>query len=410
MGYRYNIGKGRVQKTGIIRVTSVPSGADIYLNGTKYGLSQTPARIEKLLPGDYEIKLSKDGFYDWQKKLPVYENGTTFAEKVILWKKSAASVISTTTADSWLVSPDKNIVAITDKLGSVSLLDINSGIFGETSGGSFETITSISSYDDLKLSSFSPSGRYIIAEAVKGGKTAYYLIDTLSKNNKKISSQDFINVKWEASSDNLYALDKTGLWTINLASLKPQISTKGLIASDFYVSNKSLYFIADGVLKRQALGENNSSAVEKLSCADCRIYGIKSNRLIALGAGGDMSIIDLNRQVKTINAKAKNIDWLNPNSMIFSNDYEIFIYEFAKSDPELITRLGSPITSAIWHPNGRHLIFSTDNKIKIIELDNRELRNIIEINDSAASFMTADRAGNNLYFSSASGINKLNLQ
>ncbi len=410
MGYRYNFTKGRVQKTGIIRITSVPNGADIYLNGVKYDLSQTPAKIEKLLPGDYEIKLSKTGYFDWQKKLPVYENGTTFAEKVILWKKSNTASLSTTTADSWLVSPDKNIVAFTNG-NTVSLMNINSGIFGEISGGNIDVIADITVYYGLKLISFSPLGRYLLADAYNGAEHSYSVVDTISKNRKKIPDQDYSVIKWEATTDTLYALNKNGLWSINPSTLKTQLANSNFIAADFYLSNKDLYFIAGGILKKQTLNNRQASDIEKFNCPNCRIREIRNNKLLAVNDTGDLAIIDLNRQIPTVKAKANGFDWLNDHSLIYYNDYEIYINEFTSGGPELITRLGSPIISAIWHTDGRHLLFSSGNKINIIELDNRELRNIITIATTAGNFLTVDRSGNNIYYSlDKSGIFKLNIQ
>jgi len=411
MGYRYNLEKGRVQKTGIIRVTSEPRGADIYLNGVKYEQGQTPARVEKLLPGDYEIKLTKEGYYDWRKKLPVYENGTTFAEKIILWKKAEAKNLSTTTADSWLVSPDKNIIALAGSKGNISLIDINSGIFGEISGGNFETITEIAGQDSIELSSFSPSGRYLAAQAEKNGRISYYLIDTLTKTGKKIAGQEYQMIKWDNSADILYGYSQSGLWNINVSNLKAQSADKGFEADDFYASGKTIYSIRGGMISKQSVGGGERADIEKINCSDCSISEVKIGRLFARNDSGKMFIIDLNRQIRTVEINAKNYSWLNGNSLIIYNDNELYIYETGKNTPELITRLGSEIRFAIWHPNGRDLIFSTEGKIKIIELDNRELRNIIDIADVPASFISSDRAGNNIYFSvDKQGIFKLNIQ
>ncbi|MFA5020616.1 MAG: PEGA domain-containing protein [Patescibacteria group bacterium] len=413
MGYRYNLTKGRVQKTGIIRITSTPRGADIQLNGIKYELSQTPARIEKLLPGDYEIKLSKDGYYDWQKKLPVYENGTTFAEKIILWKKSEPANLSSTTAASWLVSPDKNIVAVSDGRATIELLDINSGILGELSGGNLEIIATIPGSDSLRLLSFSPSGRYLLAQGIANKKNNYYLIDSLAKNYKKFPSQDYLNVRWGDSpwandSDNLYALDQSGLWNIDFTSLQPAKKITAITADDFYIFDKIAYYLNDSTLLEPYSNENRPI---KLDCSACRFKNIENNRAIVTDGAGKILIIDLNRQIKTIELTAKDIDWLNPNSLIAYNDYEIYIYETTKNSPELITRLSSPILSASWHPDGRYLVFSAENKLKIIELDNRERRNTVDIAEAAASFITVDRAGNNLYYAvDKLGIFKLNIQ
>ena len=213
-GYRYNFSKGRVQKTGILRITSVPRGASIYLNGQTQ-TTQTPAKIQYLMPGDYEIKLTKDGYFDWQKKLPITDNNTTFAEKIILWKKATAEKLNaTTSASSWLVSPDNNIIALSQPDGSIGITDINSVLFGELSGGSLEIITKITGYANVKLISYSPTGRYLIAQAGDTDNPTYFLIDTFLKNYNKLAANNYTAVKWDNSSDALYAANKSGLWQI----------------------------------------------------------------------------------------------------------------------------------------------------------------------------------------------------
>src|SRR3989338_2860476 len=43
-GYRYNFKRGKVQKTGILIISSIPKSADIYLNNQLVTQNQTPAR------------------------------------------------------------------------------------------------------------------------------------------------------------------------------------------------------------------------------------------------------------------------------------------------------------------------------------------------------------------------------
>jgi WD40 repeat protein len=416
MGYRYNFTKGRVQKTGILKITSVPKGADIYLNGIKYTISQTPAKIQYLLPGDYEIKLSKTGYSDWQKKLAVYDNGTTFAEKIILWKQSLPILLVTTSPSSWLISPDKNIVAFSDSSGAIGLLDINSGLLGEISGGNLEMIGDIAEKDDLILDFFSPSGRYILGHS-DIPIPVNYLIDTISRTNKKITGKNYSTIKWDNDTDALYGLDKTGLWQIDLNTLKPkQLLVHSTAIDDFLGNSKYFYELKGGDLKRQTRDSQATEEIANVNCPKCSIKIIKGTKVIlADQEKKDIFIIDLNRRLKTIEIKAKNMDWLNSSSLILYNDFEIYIFDFAKDYPELITRLGTPISYAIWHPQGRHIFFSADNKIQAIELDNRELRNIISlVNNTSADFLSIDRAGNNLYyaikFGDSMGIYKLNIQ
>ena len=46
---------------------------------------------------------------------------------------------------------------------------------------------------------------------------------------------------------------------------------------------------------------------------------------------------------------------------------------------ELITRLSQKIGQAIWYETNQHIIFLVNQKIKIIELDSRDKKNIVDI-------------------------------
>ncbi len=419
MGYRYNLTKGRVQKTGILKITSNPKAATIKLNGQRYETSLTPAKIEYLLPGDYEISLSKDGYYDWQKKLAVYENGTTFAEKIMLWKKSNSQSLSTSTVTDWLITPDQNIVVLTDDHNNLSLLDINSGIFGELTGGKIETIGAVKStnaavinYDSLKLDSFSPSGRHLLILASKNQQTNYFVLDTLTKDFKQLSGKNYKSIHWDSNSDNLYALDATTLWQYDLTSLSPKLVLKKSGLDDFYIVNKVLYTISNQLLTQQTLTGEGAKDIKKITCVSCQIKQIKNNKAFIVDPTKNiLTIIDLANQTRAVDLAYKNLQWLNGDSLIIYNDFEIYIFETGKAEPELITRLSTSIRNVIWHPQGRHLIFSTDKQIKLIELDNRELRNIITIAASDATHLVSDRAGQNLFYAVDNfGVFKLNIQ
>lgn len=410
MGYRYNLEKGRVQKTGIIKITSQPRGATIFLNDVEYQKTQTPAKIEYQLPGDYEIKLVKDGYYDWQKKLPVYENITTFAEKVMLWKKSNSIALASSSVVSWLTSPDGNMVIASDSQKNISLLDINSGLIGELTGGKIEVIANLPLYDKINLLEFSPSGRYVLAQTIKKSQIGYLLIDTLNKTTLPILNKKYVSIRWKDTGDELYALDSSILWQLELGPIRAS-QVRKLSASDFYINGKTIYYIKDKVLIQENLSGENSKEVKRVTCQACLIKSIKSDRaLIADSTRNTIAIIDISGKIKSAEITADKLSWLDGDTVLLYNNFEIYIYDFTKPDPELITRLGAPITSAIWHPQARHLIFSTEGKTKLIELDNREIRNIITIADVPATNISSDRSGKNLFFSSTDKIYRLNLQ
>ncbi len=78
-----------MQPTGIISVTSDPSGAEVSVDGELE--DTTPASVRFVPTGDYTIQLHKNGYWDWQKRLPVVAGHVTYTnpnpEKQILLKR-----------------------------------------------------------------------------------------------------------------------------------------------------------------------------------------------------------------------------------------------------------------------------------------------------------------------------------
>lgn len=63
------------ESPGSIRVTSNPSGAKCYLDGTYKG--KTPLTIRDVSAGEHFIRLTKSGYQDWSKTVRVTSNQTT---------------------------------------------------------------------------------------------------------------------------------------------------------------------------------------------------------------------------------------------------------------------------------------------------------------------------------------------
>lgn len=392
-GYRYNFKRGKVQKTGIFIVSSIPKKADIYLNGKIVVGDQTPSRIEKLLPADYEIKLAKDGYHDWTKKLQISENSTTFAEDVILWKNNLPIQISEYQIVDWLTSPDnKRTVFITNNRKIVSL-DLNNQ--------ESHNLYQVGQYANPQILEWSNTDKKVLIKT----SNKYLIIDTERYYIKpiEISDSNYKSVKWDLNNDNfLYALNTGGIWKIDLFTGSKKIIFDKEV-SDFIINNNILYYFYKDIVYKQKLYENkNPEIIDGIKCQNCHFINYDFSKLILMDkTTQELFILDPELKNKTIKKEAKNISWLSKNTFLFYNNWEIWIYELDKKEPELITRIGAGITEALWHPEGRHIIFTSEDKIKIIELDNRELRNMIELfSGKQINHLTMDAGGKNIYFSS----------
>ncbi|HRS23258.1 MAG TPA: PEGA domain-containing protein, partial [Candidatus Woesebacteria bacterium] len=66
-GYRISLEQGiNLKATGILSVTSKPKAASVYINNH---LVTATDNIVNLPPGDYDVKIVKDGYTPWQKRI-----------------------------------------------------------------------------------------------------------------------------------------------------------------------------------------------------------------------------------------------------------------------------------------------------------------------------------------------------
>src|SRR5581483_9809693 len=68
--YRFNFNGGKPDflGTGLLVVTSKPDGAQVFVNGH---LTTATDNTINLSPGDYTIRIFKDGYFPWEKKIKI---------------------------------------------------------------------------------------------------------------------------------------------------------------------------------------------------------------------------------------------------------------------------------------------------------------------------------------------------
>jgi hypothetical protein len=82
LGYSFDWQKKKPVLTGGLYLKSIPKKAKVYLNDKPK--KETPAFVKRLLPKDYQVKVTKAGFRPWQKKLKVESKLVTEARNILL--------------------------------------------------------------------------------------------------------------------------------------------------------------------------------------------------------------------------------------------------------------------------------------------------------------------------------------
>lgn len=398
-GYRFNLTwplsfHQLLVKTGILALDTEPHNALITISSeTKINKSLTlfnskkevvtPAKIKNLLPGDYLVSFTLDGYWPYEKKLKVYPEQTTFLENVILFKKSLPlNVYNTAPQDiqyspngryAWL-SNDKVIIdleteqKINEFEQKINWQDnterVSSGakIINLSKGTTEDYSSIIGNISDSQLNN------NLLIYLHKGSVS---ILDTNTKNTFLVKTEGKV-VTYKSLGDSLFLItEKNAQAEIKTFDLK----TNKLISSLKLLNSKDFYFTI-----------NNSQL----------ILSDNEHQIIYLLDGSDSKII------KDVIRGVTSFRWLDSNRLSYATESEIYIYELGQNKTNLITRLSEKITSLAWSDDN-FIIYATPSKIGTINLTHEGNDITVLWQSAQISSLHFDNKKNILYFSAAVG-------
>lgn len=119
-GYRVSPVTGTIAGTGILSVNSLPDQASVYLDGHLTSVTNGP--INSLTPKVYDVKIIKEGYITWEKKIEVKEGLVTEVKATLFRTIPSIYPLTYSGAVKLTVSPDEQkiayIVPISEELGS----------------------------------------------------------------------------------------------------------------------------------------------------------------------------------------------------------------------------------------------------------------------------------------------------
>lgn len=84
-GFRFNLARVRMERTGSLVVETEVRGATVIVNGLYQGT--TPFDISNLPPGMYLVEVNRPGYFSWQRRVAVVGNRTTFIKYLRLFRR-----------------------------------------------------------------------------------------------------------------------------------------------------------------------------------------------------------------------------------------------------------------------------------------------------------------------------------
>lgn len=324
-GYRFGIGGGRpgFSGTGLLVATSNPDGAEVFVNNH---LTTATNNTINLYPGDYEIKISKEGYFPWVKKIKIQKEVVSKAEALLLPTTPQLEAVTSTEVDSLAIDPTLTRIAYTvssqsAKKNGIYVLDMTTKpILTLRSASNQIADDTTEAFSKAKLS-WSPDGQQLLAtvSATPEKTSSTYLLSASGFNqNPQDVTETLMSVKsqWEK--------DKQEKEKAVMNGLKKQLAS--MISDDFkvnawaYDETKILYEASRSadlpvIIKPRLIGTNSTSEDRSIKKGSIYVYDIKEDK------------------------NYKILDSLSPTDLLS------------------------------WYPDSKHLLYVHDKKINIMDYD-----------------------------------------
>lgn len=413
-GYKFNLSwpikfNRLLQKTGMLNVSTLPKNANIFLNDKQQKKSifsilrkdfiTTPTKIKNILPGEYILRLEKENYWPFERKIKIESGQTTFAEDINLFLSDLPLLISSSATKNPIINESGRYLYLSAEGKIINLKDSS----------------------ELSLTTEKNTVGHWIKNSNKlfaNGK----IID--SEKNNEINLAAIIGQKeaiWHYSNlDNLiYYSDR---WSINrLESDNQTIST--LIRGEEYLSfeprDTTIFAIVKNenqiTLKSYLTKTGEKSGQIKLPAIGDYVFKQENIKYLCLYDQKNITLYLINptdMSDYSVIRGIKSWSWINDEELIYNTDWEINIFNITSGRSTLITRVSEAINNIIWHKSGRYFIFSTDTGLSAADL---QTGTTIKIFDSKEiSNPVLDEKNNLLYFyakvGQQAGVYKLLLQ
>jgi hypothetical protein len=429
-GYRYSFKKQKVSLTGTLVLESTPKNATVHLNGTAE-LFHTPARLTNLFPNEYHITVDKDGYFSWQKTLPVTTQTTTFAENIVLFKKSTPDQITDQPFTDVVVAPNHKWaggITFTEEKGS--MVSVFTG----------KTLLPIMSATHMTAMMWSPDSEFLlITEQTDVEKTLH--VFAISTDNARAITLPSLTIstnaiiRWMSTKNNTFSIfDQQQVREVtinpewNVIEAPVTVETTYTFAPtqhilDCFVTNHSVYYIEQSPIDLiLSLRDLNDTAEKKIyPTITLPLHGVYDfkpgiNNHIVLTEVTSNTTYLITNDLSSLPLERHDLigmEMNNEKKLLVFDDSEIAIGDLAQTPIPLstVTRLSEGITYAQWYKDLNYILFVQNNQIQAIELDSRDVRNVTTLTTEPIVAAFANPNGKELYFTSTTkpGIFRLEL-
>lgn len=427
LGWRMDWQEIKIIQPGAFYFKVWPKNCYIYLDeklAKKTDFLFGTAFVDNLPAKNYEVEIKKEGFQIWEKNLEIKERGITSAKNIILFPEKLNLEVVSKSVERFFFSPDKKKIILQESINSNSensdastwvlkLFEIDKNIKSHL----FEEKDITKEEAELIDLQFSPDSKRILLtvkvkeplKTTKSGeknqkesvadKLKYYFADLDKTLPTPSFLTDFSKETKEVyfsqqNPQKLLFLEAGVLAELNLVNYETSPPILENIIT-FSISNGGIYYLdKSGFLFR---ANPSFQQREKLNLSPFPVKTESQYKIFALSSyiflKEDNVLYQFKKEKNGFEKLSEPVKdfGLSPDlkKLVFFSDYEIqvlfleeiFDQPYKKANSQLfLTRFSEKINKVFWLAH-QYLVFNTGNKIKIVELDDRDKINIFNLGE-----------------------------
>lgn len=410
LGYRYSMERGVFIYTGSVTVQSNPQNVNILVDKeiTEANINQLNGsyHIAGLKPGEHTIEISADGYTSWSKRFIVNSGISTEFWNIMLTRKEYAdTTYATEPINKVFPSPKSTLLAYVstaDTGFSVGTLDTETN---ETTPV-FDTKEYTFDRQDKENIEWSINSDYVSIPALKDGQKNYFIVNSETKefvSLHEVSQLDDIRmVRWDSSRNKfVLALSGETLYEIDIDNpadkkiLAQNVQSYDISGNDLYILELSPSSI---VYKTSISDLETRVQVTALSAEDGKdehysIIAYDENRIVLINYNtGKLFIYNKNDaaiHTFSVDSNARGAQFSDDGKkLLYWTDLEMSVYFTREWETQPVRqantsitlgRLSQTISNVHWAKDYEHATYSVGNKIKLIELDTRGEKSIMDV-------------------------------
>ena len=393
MGYRGEL-------VGVAIIDAAPRKAIVEVNGKLYGT--LPRSIPNLLPGRVAVRVTKEGYAPWEKKIEILPGAATELRSIQLLPSNMDRDVLIPQSALFALSPTSRLLASVDAKNNLTIHDD----------------TGVALTSPLPLSgnptaiSWSPNEAHLL---ITHTKQTYEIIQLDRSALQTVSAPAMVggsSVAWDPSTTGRILLidKKRSLIAYDIRTKEIEQVAQNINA--YAISGRTLILqTIDNTLTSKRIGstETQIHASDTQQGAQKIIPG--SNGEIALLLGNnELTLVTKQKQIHHIAFGVQEAAWSPDGTTLLIQTADGALHTYvpegantgstAPGELHLVARLSRPITNPQWLPDGNHILYGVDNNLIFSEIDTRDhaITTTIDTAYNASQYAAIEANGQSLLY------------